>query len=61
MAVSMPHGKVHSPAKFRGLTGARRAPGHDPDHMLKSALEHAKHKTGLGSACGRGSYATFPV
>ena len=30
------------------MTGARRAPKHDPDHTLASALEYAKHKTGLG-------------
>ena len=47
-AVSMPHGKLHNPAKFRVLTGARRAPKYDPDHILESALEYARHKTGLG-------------
>ena len=48
MAVSMPHGKVYRPAKFRELTGMRRAPKYDPDHTLVSALEYARHKTGLG-------------
>ena len=48
MAVSMPHGKVYRPAKFRELTGMRRAPKYDPDNTLVSALEYAKHKTGLG-------------
>ena len=48
MTVSMPHCKVHRPAKFRELTGVRRAPRHDPDHILVSALQYVKHKTGLG-------------
>ena len=48
MAVSMPHGKVHNPAKYCETTGARRAPRHDPDPTLASALEYARHKTNLG-------------
>ena len=47
-AASMPHGKIYNPAKFCEVTGARRAPRHGPDHILASALECARHKTGLG-------------
>ena len=48
MAVSMTHGKMYNPAKFRELTGSRRPPKYDPDPILASALQYAKHKTGLG-------------
>ena len=48
MAVSMPHGKIYNPAKFCEITGARRAPKHDPDPTLASALDYARHKTNLG-------------
>ena len=47
-AASMPHCKIHHPAKFLEITGARRAPRHDPDHILAAALEYARHRTGLG-------------
>ena len=47
-SVSMPHGKIHHPGKYCEITGARRAPKHDPDPTLASALEYARHKTGLG-------------
>ena len=48
MAVSMPHGKIHNPAKYCEITGARRAPRYDPDPALAAALEYAWHKTNLG-------------
>ena len=48
MAVSMPHGKIYNPVKYCEITGARRAPKHDPDPTLASALEYARHKTNLG-------------
>ena len=48
MAASMPHCKIHHPARFLEITGARRAPRHDPDRILAAALEYAKHNTGLG-------------
>ena len=48
MAASMLHGKIYNPAKYCEITGARSAPKHDPDHVLESALEHIRHKTGLG-------------
>ena len=44
----MPHGKIYHPAKFRELTGSRRPPKYDPDPILAYALQHARHKTGLG-------------
>ena len=44
----MPHGKMYHPVSFRELIGSRRPPRHDPDHTLASALQHARHKTGLG-------------
>ena len=44
----MPHGKICHPAKFRELTGSRRPPKYDPDPILAYALQHARHKTGLG-------------
>ena len=44
----MPHGKIYPPAKFRELTGSRRPPKYDPDPILAYALQHARHKTGLG-------------
>ena len=44
----MPHGKIHHPARYREITGARRPPGYDPDSALAAALDHAGNKTGLG-------------
>lgn len=46
MVVSIPHGEIHSPAKFCELTGVHWAPRHDPNDTLVSVLEYARHKTG---------------
>ncbi len=50
VSVSMHHGKVYSPPKFREITGVRKqaVPPHDPDGALAGALEHAVHKINLG-------------
>ena len=51
ISASMHHGKVHSPPKFREITGVRRkaAPAYEPDAALAGALESAVHKTNLGT------------
>ena len=50
VSVSMYHGKVYGPPKFREITGIRKkaVPTHDPDDALAGALESAVHKTNLG-------------
>ena len=50
VSASMHHGKVHSPPKFRGITGVRKriVPPRDRGDTLAGALESALHKTNLG-------------